>query len=221
MVFMLPEFINSVYRIRYKKKTDALFLFLAGLSGVFLVVFSIQGRVSELSPIILSGIALAILYCLVNALLLFRGNINDNLFSFLQTVNLFTLIAFPLIIMFDLYRNALFPSLRISGPMIFPFLYFLWNVLFIRSAFKILQSNTKTVIEVPVSFFEEYGITLREREILDLLIQGKSYREIMELLFISMPTVKTHVTKIYSKTSAKSKMDLAGKIQNFNRTRQQ
>lgn len=216
MVYMLPEFMNAAYRIQYKKKIDAFFLFLAGASGIFLIVFSVQGRISQLSPIILSFIALAILYSLAQALIFFRGNISDSLFSFLHTVNFFTFIAFPLIILFDLYRNVLFSSLRISGPMIFPSLYFLWNVLFIRSAVKILADKTKTVINVPVSFFEEYGISLREREIVALLIKGKSYREIMEFLFISMPTVKTHVSSIYSKTDAKSKMDLAGKIQNFN-----
>lgn len=217
MIFMLPEFMNSVYRIQYKKKADAIFLFLTAVSGVFLIVYSIQGRISELSPVLLSFIALAILYSLVHTLFLFRKNLNDSLFSFLHMVNLFAFIAFPLIIIFDLYRNVLFPSLRISGPMIFPSLYFLWNVLFIRNAVKILADKTKTVIDVPVSFFEEYGISLREREIVALLIKGNSYREIMELLFISMPTVKTHVSSIYSKTGAKSKMDLAGKIQNFNR----
>ncbi|MBB6637427.1 hypothetical protein H7B67_25135 [Cohnella thailandensis] len=43
------------------------------------------------------------------------------------------------------------------------------------------------------------SLTLREREVLELLIQGCTNQEIAEHMFISAHTVKNHLTKIYTK----------------------
>lgn len=45
----------------------------------------------------------------------------------------------------------------------------------------------------------------REYEVLRLLTQGKSNKEISEILFIALPTVKTHASKLYSKLNVKSR----------------
>jgi DNA-binding CsgD family transcriptional regulator len=52
------------------------------------------------------------------------------------------------------------------------------------------------------------GITAREREILDLLGQGCSNREIEDRLFISLPTVKRHLANIFRKTGCRSRLQL-------------
>jgi len=49
----------------------------------------------------------------------------------------------------------------------------------------------------------ELGITRREREILELIADGLSNREIAEKLFVSENTVKTHSTRLFDKLSAK------------------
>ena len=50
---------------------------------------------------------------------------------------------------------------------------------------------------------EELGITPRELEILELIAQGMSNREIAEKLFVSENTVKTHSSRLFDKLSAK------------------
>jgi len=50
---------------------------------------------------------------------------------------------------------------------------------------------------------DELGITKRELEILDLIAQGLSNREIAEKLFVSENTVKTHSSRLLEKLSAK------------------
>lgn len=47
------------------------------------------------------------------------------------------------------------------------------------------------------------GITKRELEILELIAQGMSNREIAEKLFVSESTVKTHSSRLFDKLSAK------------------
>ncbi len=60
-------------------------------------------------------------------------------------------------------------------------------------------------------FCMDYGITPREKEVLGLLLEGKSGKEIAAELFITTGTVKNTLTRIYKK-SGMSKNEL---IQNF------
>src|SRR5579863_3434449 len=50
---------------------------------------------------------------------------------------------------------------------------------------------------------EDLGITRREFEILELIAQGMSNREIAEKLFVSENTVKTHCSRVFDKLGAK------------------
>jgi DNA-binding CsgD family transcriptional regulator len=52
------------------------------------------------------------------------------------------------------------------------------------------------------------GLTLRESEILPLLLEGASNEEIGQRLHISSHTVKNHVTVIFRKTGAENRFDL-------------
>jgi predicted ATPase/DNA-binding CsgD family transcriptional regulator len=55
---------------------------------------------------------------------------------------------------------------------------------------------------------DETGLTPRDREILRLVAQGRSNREIAETLFISVPTVKRHLTNILGKLELPSRSAL-------------
>jgi len=53
-----------------------------------------------------------------------------------------------------------------------------------------------------------YGLSPREREILGLILAGKSNRDMEESLFISYHTVKNHVSNIYRKLGVKTRFEL-------------
>ena len=50
---------------------------------------------------------------------------------------------------------------------------------------------------------KDLGITKRELEILELMAQGMSNREIADKLFVSESTVKTHSSRLFDKLNAK------------------
>jgi NarL family two-component system response regulator LiaR len=50
---------------------------------------------------------------------------------------------------------------------------------------------------------ENLGITRRELEVLELMAQGMSNREIAEKLFVSENTIKTHSSRVFDKLGAK------------------
>lgn len=52
----------------------------------------------------------------------------------------------------------------------------------------------------------------RENEILSLLVDGKSNKEIADILFISIPTVKTHISNIYKKLNVTSRSTAIRKV---------
>ena len=62
--------------------------------------------------------------------------------------------------------------------------------------------------------FEEEGLSARETEVAQLLLEGKSYDDIAESLKISKYTVKRHAHNIYQK------LDVANKVELINRFRQ-
>lgn len=56
-----------------------------------------------------------------------------------------------------------------------------------------------------ISVKEEYNLSSREQEILDLLIKGFLYKEIAAKLFISLDTVRSHIRNIYRKLEVQSR----------------
>jgi DNA-binding CsgD family transcriptional regulator len=61
-------------------------------------------------------------------------------------------------------------------------------------------------------FCDTYCLTMREQEIVSLIVQGLSYKEIGESLFISPRTVETHVYRIFKKCDVSNKIELTHKI---------
>lgn len=75
---------------------------------------------------------------------------------------------------------------------------------------KILNYFTQQVPAKPS--FEEYKLTRRETEILSLLIDGLSYKEIAARCFISLDTVFSHIKKIYTKLKVNSRSEITARF---------
>jgi DNA-binding CsgD family transcriptional regulator len=119
----------------------------------------------------------------------------------------FYLSSFGLLLL-SLYFHFQFSPFDIALLLLFinliPFIWFKWffmkiygNVLF--------YTDMKLVLG---KIADKYHISNREREIIELILQGKSNKEIEEMLFISLSTVKNHVYNIYQKLDVKSRGQL-------------
>jgi DNA-binding NarL/FixJ family response regulator len=62
-----------------------------------------------------------------------------------------------------------------------------------------------TRLATPRSGSEEYGLTAREREILQHLVDGLTMRQIAERLFVSYYTIDTHIRNIYAKLHVRTR----------------
>lgn len=62
--------------------------------------------------------------------------------------------------------------------------------------------------------FESYYLTKREQEILLLLNDGLSYKQIAARCFISIDTLNSHIRKVYSKLNVHSRSEIAAKFRN-------
>ena len=65
------------------------------------------------------------------------------------------------------------------------------------------------------SLCRKYKISKREREIAELILLGKSNKEIQDKLYISLNTVKNHIYNLYQKTGIKSRGQLVHFILEF------
>lgn len=60
-------------------------------------------------------------------------------------------------------------------------------------------------LAAPTSGADQYGLTKREREILQLLVHGMTMAQIAEELFVSYYTIDTHIRNIYAKLHVRTR----------------
>ena len=75
---------------------------------------------------------------------------------------------------------------------------------------KMLDYFSKPIAAKPD--LEAYNLTKREKEILGLLMDGLSYKEICAQCFISIDTLNSHIRKVYSKLNVHSRSEIAARF---------
>ncbi|EAR00353.1 helix-turn-helix transcriptional regulator [Maribacter sp. HTCC2170] len=102
-------------------------------------------------------------------------------------------------------------SWLLAALILFYFLSNLIPLLYLRQNSDLIFtpiSAVNPVEEKKTLIFEKYGITKREREIVEQICKGKTNQQIADELFISLQTVKDHTHRIYTKIGIKGRMNL-------------
>ena len=102
------------------------------------------------------------------------------------------------------FRESPFKLINLSY-MVFSILVYQFLVKHYIYTYKMDEKSNKTDLN---TLLTKYDVSKREKEIVELLLEGKSNREIAEVLFISPNTVKTHVKNIYRKLEVKNRVQL-------------
>jgi len=77
-----------------------------------------------------------------------------------------------------------------------------------RGGVELERSGTGTTREPMQPRLAVFGLTEREREVVQLVMEGCSNAEIAERLFVSEVTVKKHLSSVYGKTKTKNRSQL-------------
>ncbi len=77
-----------------------------------------------------------------------------------------------------------------------------------RRVIELFKKNAEQMHVAPV---EDYKLTPQEKKILQLLVDGKSYKMIAADLFVSLDTVKTHISNVYEKLQVHSGTEAVAK----------
>jgi len=114
------------------------------------------------------------------------------------------------------------PDCLLSGipQNLFLLLFFTWHflpLLYLQRFLKqrpveFLSSGLAEDGEGLETFFSTYNISSREREIIDLMLKGRSNKEIEDQLFISINTVRNHIYNIYRKLGIRNRVELVNFI---------
>ena len=91
-------------------------------------------------------------------------------------------------------------------------LIFNWH----RTRMKRLSAKLKSEAATD-RFLMKHHISDREREVVFLLLKGKSNKEIEDMLFISLGTVKNHIYNIFKKLKVKNRVQLITLFKNLDR----
>ncbi len=118
------------------------------------------------------------------------------------------------LMVFKSLMTRFLPGISLRGPWVLPGIYIVWCLSWLAAGVRDKnesESGNATGLTPSEAFCASHGITVRERDVMTLLVQGRSYRDITDALFISLPTVKTHVSNLYRKTGTANRLELAVK----------
>lgn len=154
-------------------------------------------------------------YCVVMIILNVKS-IQDAIFrKILITIAVLTLVFVPGFFMDAYYVPK--QEMGIIPPRfnLFPLYYLLWNFFSIVYAAEALLVKKIPILrqdslssENKKIRLDQIGISDREQQILILLMEGKTYKEIASVLYVSEGTVKQHTHNIYQKAGVKNRAEL-------------
>jgi DNA-binding CsgD family transcriptional regulator len=102
------------------------------------------------------------------------------------------------------WKTWWFKSLCLALVLLLFYSWHLWRM-------KSFRLKLKTEEEMAV-FFKKYNISNREKEVVNLVLKGKSNKQIEDELFISLKTVTSHIYNIYKKLGVKNRVEMIRKV---------
>ncbi len=140
---------------------------------------------------------------------------NVTLHGMIRSFVIMLLLTFPALIVEDILGSfsIVFDFAR-DNPVhmrLFPAIYLMIYLFLLYHGLKnvVLEKRlSHTPHRISVAFIARFGITEREQQIIALMIEGASNKEIGRTLFISAATVRNHIHNVFQKTDATNRVEL-------------
>ena len=230
MMFSIAYFNHYIFSVDYPKLKNFILLsviiieiILIPFQGVYRIVGEdIFFKYTIFANIPIFVFIIILLYFFINVFLYYNKIKRKEIKDIAKTLLILTAIFFPGIL-YDFYEKFSFVGKEFlvakDEPvfLIHPIFYCLISIFctyhIVRYYFKEYQINLN---EIPLdTLIKNYEISSREKEVVKLLLSGRSNKEIADSLFISVNTVKTHIKNIYEKVGIKSRYELLTVVKNF------
>lgn len=209
-IITIPPFAHYLIGVKYTNQKKIFFSMISGLaifSTVLLLILQHYLLIRfVLTSIMLGIISYAILFIIFSRHKIGNRHLQRSLRPFFITISIYL----PILVLDTFWGELPFLPYKMALPLFF----LAFNDVGIFFIFSYLKQPVYVKNrEVTEYFIHSFGITNRECEIIQSLATGKSNNEISEELFISVRTVENHLSKIYSKTGAKNRVQLLTLLQ--------
>jgi len=214
VIYFLPRFTFRLVSLTWTKVLTIIW----SLVSIFFLIFEIVHHIFNFGVIrnwlvfilFFGVIILSIALCIsrfkivgdlkIRKFLLIFGIVSSICVPLIMVENLRPFIAvFKLFWIFELFSLPLF--FLLLTPLVFIMSFYFFN----RPAY-LINGHVST------HFITKYKITRREREVIECILSGMSYRETAGKLSISMKTADTHIQNIYQKTIVRNRLQLLNLI---------
>jgi DNA-binding CsgD family transcriptional regulator len=213
LLYTVSRYLVVLLPIPKKKTTIALIIIkiVVALFAIGSVVTILL--VSDVQPIIVMNITFSYHFFAASSLMVIlgiaafhykkfaKGWEQESLLEGITATFLPLLFTFPIDLIF--FREQTFKIAYLSYSSFVVYLYFFIS----RQYFQQYEHPIEQGV-IDDKFLKQKGISIREKEVLLLLIRGKTSFEIGTELFISHNTVKTHIKHIYEKLQVSTRVQL-------------
>jgi DNA-binding CsgD family transcriptional regulator len=204
-------FINYLFGIDITNFKKKIFISIFAFQFIGLAIYYLFDTHYIFKFIIRASIIAVILYELFVGLKNYKQVVHKDLKQAIKSFILITIIFLPFIIL-DSYKSYIelvknIELLKIAALPSYFLIINIFNLIFVLKYF-----NTPSFIadnKLTDYFKQEYDITEKQSEIIELIIEGVTYKQIAERLYISPKTVDNHIQNIYKKLNVNSKMQLS------------
>lgn len=219
LMYTVPDFYQEYAGIALAGKRKMVIAVMASLSLVFLALYwlfiesPLAVAVSLAYPVLYTGVSVYYVTWL------FRHSGTPRAVSYpraaVPVIALYLglsilLSAVETALQFLVFKNPGAPGVLFTLPLF----YLAWNVLSLVFAYQVYFRNDmggKGPL-VSAEFTDRYGITPKEKGVVELLLQGMSNRQIALELEISQNTVRNHIYSVYQKTGCDSRVELVNAV---------
>lgn len=209
LIYTLPRFSHSTNRV--KRRTNIPFLAVS-MTLILLLILSMNFNIiPKTTSIILILMGCAIAYSMIYMMLTDKKN-SPKPNVHIKRLGLLSLIVLPGLTIMDLFPELFNLSSEFKKYFqVLPGFYLLLNIGLILALKGRYWGDQKDY----TSFVSSFNISPRERDVMELLIIGDSYKTIGEKLSISLSTVKSHISNLYQKTNTSNKVELITLVQKY------